>query len=167
MKGNDKTKRIKTSTDILCEVFLVIMWGVYFFKFDKYFSNVEMLISDNQPLIDKMLIFVTYSKKDSLMFFISGFIVVFSLVIMTTVNFQIGRKASEMSRDKSHLVLITIVNIGLFVLLLKPIVYPIFIVFFIVSYTVVYIRQTFNQLIELDDDYEESSGEIDEEETND
>ncbi|WP_314067980.1 hypothetical protein [uncultured Vagococcus sp.] len=140
---------------LCCEGVLILGWLGYFIKFNEYYRNTEILISDQKPLIDKLLIFVTYSKEKSFIFFGGGLCLVFLLIGMVAKSYSIADE-TDLKKQKSYLIwLLAAINTSLILALCHPMVYPIFIVFSLFSGTCLYIRATFNKLPTIEKDYEE------------
>ncbi|MBP1042450.1 hypothetical protein I6N95_15635 [Vagococcus sp. BWB3-3] len=139
------------------EVVVIGLWLVYFMKFSRFYDKVELLISDKQPLINKLLIFVTYSPKDSFTYFTIGGLLVFLLVLLIMLSY-----VNKSGPKKVLFWLTTIVNVGLIVGLCKPMVYPLYIIFVLGSVLVLYTIVIFTREVEFDED----NYEVDEEESN-
>lgn len=147
---------------LIGECALIIYWVIYFGKFSKFYTNTEMLISDSRPLIDKLVIFVTYSKEKSINYFSGGFILVLLLLGTAAIaldNRLINRKGKL---AKTVVMIIAFGNSFMVLSLFKPMIYPIYLVFVLVSMSLIYTVVTYYRIPDLMDndyyieDYEES-----------
>lgn len=141
------------------EIMVIGMWLIYFVKFSHYYNTVEILIRDNQPLVNKLLIFITYSPKDSIVYFTIGGILVFLLVLLMMLSYS-----NKSAQTKIQIGLTMLVNAVLIVSLCKPMIFPLYITFLLGSVMIVYPIVIFMKKDESDEDeYSADDYEIDEE----
>ncbi|MBO0474051.1 hypothetical protein IGL98_000613 [Enterococcus sp. DIV0840] len=143
----------------LCEIVLLIGWITNFILFSRFYEEAVFYVDKNAKFIIQLLFMVNYYLDDLLKYLFVAFLLM-TLNLFLILMFYIKNK-QEISKTKemNYSMILFLVLIGINVIaLLTTIIWPLFLILFIVSMTIVYIIYVVTNYLyeEKDERYEEN-----------
>lgn len=143
----------------LCEVILVIGWVTNFILFSRFYEEAVFYVDKKAKFIIQLLFMVNYYLDDLLKFLFVSFLLM-TLNLFLILMFYIKNQRSVMKQKAiTYSIILFLAIIGINgIALLKTIVWPLFLLIFITSLTIVYIIYVITKYLheEKDESYEEN-----------
>lgn len=143
----------------LCEAVLVIGWITNFILFSRFYEEAVFYVDKKAKFIIQLLFMVNYYLDDLLKFLFVSFLLM-TLNLFLILMFYIKNKRSvTKQKEITYALILFLVIIGINgITLLKTIVWPLFLLIFITSLTIVYIIYVITNYLyeEKDESYEEN-----------
>ncbi|WP_430603205.1 hypothetical protein IGJ02_000566 [Enterococcus sp. DIV0724b] len=143
----------------LGEILLLIGWITNFVFFSRFYEEAIFYVDKNAKLIIQLLFVVNYYLEDLLKYLFVAFLLMtlnlFLILIFYIKNKQEVTKQKEMNYSMIAFLVLLVVNV---IALMTTIIWPLFLLLFIVSMTIVYIIYVITKYLyeEKDDRYEEN-----------
>lgn len=143
----------------LGQLILLVGWITNFILFTRFYEGAMFYVDKNAKFIIQLLFIVNYYLSDVLTYLFVAFLLMtlnlFLLLMFYTKNKREGIKQKE--RTYSMIVFLAIIGISAITLLIT-IIWPLFLLLFIVSLTIVYIIYVITKSLyeEKDESYEEN-----------
>ncbi|WP_430604107.1 hypothetical protein [Enterococcus sp. DIV0724b] len=142
-----------------CEIVLLIGWIINFILFSRFYEESIFYVDKQAKLLIQLLFLVNYYLNDLVLYlFVSFLLMTLNLLVILMLCIESRKSVSKQYKIKYIMILMLII-IGInAVALLKTIIWPLFLLLFIFSLTVVYIIYVItNYLYEgKDETYEEN-----------
>lgn len=143
----------------LCELLLLIGWLTNFVLFSKFYEAAIFYVDKNAKFMIQLLFMVNYYLDDLLKYLFVAFLLMtlnlFLMLMFYIKNQREAIKQKEMNYSMVGFLLIIGINV---IALMKTILWPLFLLLFIVSLTIVYIIYVITTYLyeEKDEQYEEN-----------
>lgn len=143
----------------LCELILLVGWVVNFVFFWKFYEQAVFYVDKEAKFIVQLLFISTYYLSDVLIYLFSSFLLMTLNMLLLLILHSKDKRSSVKSKQAKILLnfssLIIVVNL---ILLLRTIVWPLFLLMFIASVTIVYIVYAVTKYLyeEQEESYEEN-----------
>lgn len=143
----------------LYEIALLMGWITNFILFSRFYENIVFYVDRKARFIIQLLFTVNYYLGDLLKYlFVSFLLMTLNLLLILMFHIKNKREGNELKAVRySIIVFLAIIGINC-VMLLRTIVWPLFLLLFIFSLTIVYITYVITNYLyeEKDEFYEEN-----------
>lgn len=143
----------------LCEIGLLIGWITNFVLFSRFYEEALFYVDKNAKFIIQLLFMVNYYLDDLLKYLFVAFLLMtinlFLVLMFYIKNKQEVTKQKEMTYSMVGFLVLIVMNV---IALMTTIIWPLFLLLFIVSMTIVYIIYVITNYLyeEKEEQYEEN-----------